>query len=77
MTALTCIQLPCVYIVHRNVSAALIYMALNELEILMTNIDSVNIHSMVWLKSPEPQLPKTFFWIENQLNIRNVWEEMC
>ena len=35
---------------------------------------------MVWLKSPQPQLSKTFFWIENWLNIkkvmgRNVW--MC
>ena len=35
---------------------------------------------VVWLKSPESQLSKTFLWIENPLNIkkvigRNVW--MC
>ena len=35
---------------------------------------------MVWLKSPQSQLFKTFVWIENRLNIkkvmgRNVW--MC
>ena len=35
---------------------------------------------MVWLKRPESQLSKTFFWIVNLLNIkkvmgRNVW--MC
>ena len=41
---------------------------------------STYIVLMVWLKSPESQLSKTFLWIENPLNIkkvmgRNVW--MC
>ena len=41
---------------------------------------STYIVSMIWLKSPQSQLFKTFFQIENRLNIkkvmgRNVW--MC
>ena len=27
---------------------------------------------MVWLKRPKSQLSKTFFWIENWLNIKEV-----
>ena len=43
-------------------------------------IDSIDIVLMVWLKSPQSQLSKTFLQIENWLNIkkvigRNVW--MC
>ena len=41
---------------------------------------STYIKLMVWLKSPQSQLSKTFLQIENQLNIKkvmdwNVW--MC
>ena len=60
----------CVYYVE-NVSTALTYIALNALEILMTCIDSVDIHNMYGWKALSLSFPK-YFWIENRLNIKKV-----
>ena len=63
------------------VSTVLTYIALNALEILMPNVDSVNIYSIWWYGwKPWVSAFQNFFQIENPLNIkkvmgRNVW--MC
>ena len=51
-------------------------MALNELEILMPSVNSINIYSMV--EKPSVSAFQNFLQIENQLNFkkvmgRNVW----
>ena len=38
---------------------------------------STYIVMMVWLKSPQSQLSKTFLWIENQLNIKKSYGQKC
>ena len=62
----------CVFCVE-NVLIASTYIALNALEILMTYINSVDIHSIIWYGWTALSLsfPK-LFQIENQLNIKKV-----
>ena len=62
----------CVYCVE-NVSTASTYIALNALGILMTCIDSVNIHSIDGMvEKLSVSVFHNFFQIENWLNIMKV-----
>ena len=56
----------------------LTYIALNALEILMSSIDSINIHSNDGMvEKPSVLAFQNFLQIENQLNIKKVMDKMC
>ena len=62
----------CVYCVE-NVSTASTYIALNVLEILMPNVNSIDIYSIDGIvEKPLVSAFQNFLQIENRLNIKKV-----